>query len=76
MKKNVDQTDEFELYDLKVVVESIEGNCTCNMAIGDYFFLKGGKISLPNERDFCLMPCSPPFLYYLPNSVNAIPQTG
>ena len=54
MKKNVDQTDEFELYDLKVVVESIEGNCTCNMDIGDYFFLKGGKISLPNERDFCL----------------------
>ena len=47
-------TDEFELYDLKVVVESIEGNCTCNMTEGDHFFLKGGKISFPNDQDFCL----------------------
>jgi len=54
MKKDSDQTDEFELYDLKVVVESIEGNCTCNMAVGDYFNLKGGKISMPDEKDYCL----------------------
>ena len=54
MKKDLDQSDEFELYDLKVVVESIEGHCTCNMAEGDYFYLKGGKISLPGEQDFCL----------------------
>ncbi|MCP5101528.1 MAG: TIGR04076 family protein [Chloroflexi bacterium] len=47
-------TDEFELYDLKVVVESIAGNCTCNMAIGDHFFLKGGKLSMPDGADFCL----------------------
>ena len=26
--------DEFELYDLQIVVESIEGNCTCQMAEG------------------------------------------
>jgi len=46
--------DQFELYDLNVEVESIEGNCTCNMAVGDQFFLKGGKVSLPDGKDFCL----------------------
>jgi uncharacterized repeat protein (TIGR04076 family) len=46
--------DQFELYDLSVVVEKIEGNCTCNMAEGDRFFLRGGKISLPAGTDFCL----------------------
>jgi len=25
--------DQFELYDLTVVVEAIEGTCTCNMAV-------------------------------------------
>lgn len=46
--------DEFQLYDLQVVVESIEGNCTCNMSIGDSFAMRGGKISLPDGADFCL----------------------
>ena len=46
--------DEFELYDLTVVVEKIEGHCTCNMTIGDKFFMRGGKLSLPDGADFCL----------------------
>ncbi|MBK9711454.1 MAG: TIGR04076 family protein [Kouleothrix sp.] len=46
--------DEFELYDLAVVVEAIEGHCTCAMHVGDTFFLRGGKISLPDGADFCL----------------------
>jgi uncharacterized repeat protein (TIGR04076 family) len=46
--------DKFELYDLKVVVEKIEGNCTCAMAEGDCFYLRGGKVSLPDGADFCL----------------------
>lgn len=46
--------DEFELYDLAVVVEAIEGHCTCAMAVGDCFYLRGGKLSLPAGRDFCL----------------------
>lgn len=46
--------DQFELYDLKVEVESISGNCTCNMSVGDCFYMKGGKISLPKDMDFCL----------------------
>ena len=46
--------DEFWLYDLKVVVEAIEGHCTCNMQVGDAFYLRSGKLSLPEGRDFCL----------------------
>lgn len=46
--------DQFELYDLKVEVERIEGHCTCNMAPGDHFFLRSGKLSLPDGSDFCL----------------------
>jgi len=49
-KKN----DAFELYDLQIVVVAIQGNCTCNMAIGDRFFMRSGKISLQDGGDFCL----------------------
>ena len=46
--------DEFQLYDLTICVESIGGQCTCAMAVGDRFCLQGGKISLPDGADFCL----------------------
>lgn len=46
--------DEFELYDLAVTVEAIEGHCTCAMRVGDRFYLRSGKISLPAGADFCL----------------------
>lgn len=46
--------DSFELYDLKIIVESINGTCTCNMKIGDAFYLKGGKLSFVENRDFCV----------------------
>jgi uncharacterized repeat protein (TIGR04076 family) len=46
--------DTFELYDLEVVVERIEGQCTCRMKVGDRLFLKSGKVSLPDGADFCL----------------------
>jgi uncharacterized repeat protein (TIGR04076 family) len=47
-------SDHFELYDLDVVVEAIEGNCTCAMSVGDKVFLRGGKFSLPAGADFCI----------------------
>lgn len=47
-------TDTFQLYDLKVTVEAIEGKCTCAMRVGDCVFLRGGKLSLPDGADFCL----------------------
>lgn len=46
--------DQFELYDLKISVEKITGHCTCNMSVGDSFLLKGGKLSIPEGKDFCL----------------------
>ncbi len=46
--------DQFTLYDLVLIVEAIEGNCTCSMTVGDHVFLRGGKLSLPEGQDFCL----------------------
>ncbi len=46
--------DQFELYDLRVSVEAINGHCTCNMTVGDAFFLRSGKLSFPDGKDFCL----------------------
>jgi uncharacterized repeat protein (TIGR04076 family) len=46
--------DQFQLYDLKIEVEKIDGQCTCEMKVGDSFFLQGGKISLPEGKNFCL----------------------
>lgn len=53
MKKKL-QANQFELYDLKIIVEKIDGHCTCAMAVGDHFCLKSGKISMPEGKDFCL----------------------
>lgn len=42
------------MYDLEITVESIDGHCTCSMTVGDKFFLRSGKISLPDGAEFCL----------------------
>ncbi len=47
-------SDEFVLYDLRVVVESVGEQCTCNMRVGDSFEVRGGKLSLPDGQSFCL----------------------
>lgn len=54
MNQQRSHDDEFELYDLQITVERIEGDCTCSMSIGDHFYLRSGKISLPDGADFCL----------------------
>ena len=46
--------DEFELYDLALVVERIEGQCTCDMRVGDRVELRGGKLAIADARGFCL----------------------
>lgn len=51
-------SDQFELYDLALRVESINGTCTCNMRVGDCVIVRGGKISLPEQPDFCLYALS------------------
>lgn len=46
---------EFSLYDLAVVVEAITGNCTCNMRVGDRFYLqRSSSLSLPDGGQFCI----------------------
>jgi len=45
----------FALYDLAVVVERIDGNCTCDMRVGDRFFLRNSSsLSLPDGGHFCV----------------------
>ena len=46
--------DAFELYDLRITVEEIRGQCTCDHTVGDSFELKGGKLHLPPGLSFCL----------------------
>lgn len=46
--------DEFILYDLRVIVESVGPDCTCNMQVGECFDLKSGKLSLPDGQSFCV----------------------
>ena len=48
------QNDAFKVFDLEIVVEKIEGHCTCNMEVGNRFYLRSGKVSLPDGEDFCL----------------------
>ncbi|MFN8498791.1 MAG: TIGR04076 family protein [Anaerolineae bacterium] len=47
-------SDEFVLYDLRVVVESVGEQCTCDMSVGDSFEVRGGKLHLPDGQPFCL----------------------
>jgi uncharacterized repeat protein (TIGR04076 family) len=46
--------DAFELYDLVVIVERIEGRCTCDMRVGDRVDVRGGKLAIAEARGFCL----------------------
>jgi len=44
-----------QLWDLRVVVESIEGRSVCGLAVGDYFELtRSSRLSLPPGRHFCI----------------------
>jgi uncharacterized repeat protein (TIGR04076 family) len=44
-----------EVYDLRVVVERIEGRSVCGMRVGDYFDLtESSRLSIPEGRHFCL----------------------
>jgi len=44
-----------ELYDLRVVVERIEGKSACGLVVGDYFEVTGGdEIRIPDGKHFCL----------------------
>jgi len=43
------------LYDLRVVVERIEGRSVCGMRVGDYFELvNSAHLRIPDGRHFCV----------------------
>ena len=54
MNANQSKEDQFELYDLNIVVEEINGLCTCNMAVGQSFEMKSGKVYVSEPDGFCL----------------------
>ena len=44
-----------ELYDLRVIVERIEGRSVCGLEVGDYFELtESSRLRIPEGRHFCL----------------------
>ncbi|WP_283133957.1 TIGR04076 family protein [Rhizohabitans arisaemae] len=46
---------DMELYDLRVVVERIEGRSVCGMAVGDYFELENSAhLKIPEGKHFCV----------------------
>ncbi|MGN6327215.1 TIGR04076 family protein [Pseudolysinimonas sp.] len=45
----------YELYDLRVTVESIEGRSVCGLAVGDYFELtESSQVRIPEGKHFCV----------------------
>jgi uncharacterized repeat protein (TIGR04076 family) len=48
-------SDTFELYDLRVVVERIEGRSVCGLQVGDYFELtESSRLRIPAGKHFCI----------------------
>lgn len=52
-------SQDFEIYDLRVTVEKIEGRSVCSMAVGDYFELtESSKLRIPDGKHFCVYALS------------------
>lgn len=52
-------SDAFEVYDLRVVVERIEGRSVCGMQVGDYFELtESSRLRIPAGKHFCVFALS------------------
>jgi uncharacterized repeat protein (TIGR04076 family) len=46
---------EMELYDLRVIVDSIEGRSVCGLSVGDYFDVTcSSHVRIPAGGHFCL----------------------
>ncbi len=49
----------FEIYDLRITVESIEGRSVCGLSVGDYFeVVESSKVRIPPGKHFCLYALS------------------
>jgi uncharacterized repeat protein (TIGR04076 family) len=48
-------TRDFELYDLRVTVDSIGERSVCGMKVGDYFELtESSRLRIPEGKHFCI----------------------
>lgn len=46
---------DMELYDLRIVVDRIEGRSVCGLEVGDYFELThSSELRIPHGKHFCL----------------------
>lgn len=52
-------TGQFELFDLRVTVEEIQGRSVCGLEVGDYFELtESSRVRIPDGKHFCLYALS------------------
>lgn len=52
-------TRNFELYDLRVTVEAVEGRSVCGLQVGDYFeVVESSKLRIPDGKHFCIFALS------------------
>ena len=52
-------TRKFNLYDLRVTVEKIEGRSVCGMKVGDHFDVtESSKLRIPPGKHFCIYALS------------------
>ena len=52
-------TQFFDLYDLRVTVERIEGRGVCGLEVGDYFELtESNRLKIPAGKHFCIYALS------------------
>ncbi|NDJ53209.1 MAG: TIGR04076 family protein [Chloroflexi bacterium] len=52
-------THEFDLYDLKITVERIEGRSVCGMQVGDHCTLsESSRLQIPKGKHFCIFALS------------------
>lgn len=51
--------EEFEIFDLRITVESIGGRSVCGLKVGDYFEVRqSSKLYLPEGQHFCIFALS------------------
>jgi uncharacterized repeat protein (TIGR04076 family) len=45
----------FEIYDLRVTVDTIKGRSVCGLQVGDYFeVVESSKLRIPTGKHFCI----------------------
>lgn len=52
-------SQDFEIYDLRITVDKIEGRSVCGLQVGDYFELvESSKLRIPDGQHFCIYALS------------------